>query len=153
MPFNEIQWEHSNDPYVPEDNIRVTPGVKDLFIDDAKMNPEDGKYSISAHNVLEPKEKLTLNYWIDTSDENSNIVPNATTRGTLHTLGFALAGRDIGMPVPASIVGAVVRADVKLSKPNVNGAQFPRVYKFEKSPDDVILEYSQLDQHLDMDEE
>lgn len=152
MPFKEMPWEHSDDPYVPEDIVKVTPGVKDLYIDNASMDL-DGKYSISVHNVLEPKEKMTFNYWINTNDENNNIVPNATARGTLHTLGFALAGRDIGMPAPGSIIGAVVRVDVKMSKPNVNGAQFPRAYKFEKSPDETIIDHSSTDQYLDMDDE
>lgn len=149
MPFNEIKWEMSDDKNVPSDFVKVTPGVKDLFIEDASYNPEDSKYSIMVHNVLEPKERFPLNQWLNSLDpETGNIVENGTARGTLHTLGIALAGVDIGVPAPASIVGAVVRADVKLSKPNANGAQFPRVYKFEKSPDDNIVMYSQIDQFL-----
>ena len=150
--FNEIKWEYSDDSNVPEDSIRVTPGIKDIIIDNASLNPADSKYSISAHNVREPKEKMTLNYWIDTADPQTNdIIENGPSRSILHTLGIALSGHDIGLPAPSSIIGGVVKVEVKLSKPNANGAQYPRVYKFEKSDDETIILYSQINQVVDMD--
>lgn len=146
--FKTTQWEFSDDDCMSEETVQMAPGIKYLYINDASYDPEGAKYTLKVCNAEETKEKATLTYWLNTMDQNGNIVKNVQARGTLHTLGTALAGMDIGIPAPADVVGGVVKAEVRLSKPSTNGAQFPRVYKFEPIPEEMVV-YSTIEQYYE----
>ena len=149
MPFKTTNWEFSDDDSTIEEIRYMTPGVKYLFIEDATYDPDNAEYRLKVCNAEDNTEKATLIYWLNTADQNGNIIKNTQNRGTLHTLGSSLAGMDIGVPAPVDVIGGVVKGEVKLGKPNAKGVQYPRVYKFEPVPEDIVLTYGQIDQYFE----
>lgn len=147
--FKTTQWEYSDDDSTLEETRYMTPGIKYLLIEDASYNPDNAEYRLKVCNAEDMQEKATLIYWLNGMDSNGNIIKNTQNRGTLHTLGTALAGVDIGIPAPSDVVGGVVKADVKLGKPNDKGIQYPRVYKFEPVPEDIALTYAMVEQYFE----
>ena len=149
MAFKTTQWELSDDDCTVDETTVMSPGVKYLYINDASFDPDDAKYTVKVCNAEDSKERATLTYWLNSMDQNGNIIKNTQARGTLHTLGASLAGVDIGIPAPVDIVGGVVKAEVRLSKPNEKGAQYPRVYKFEPVPEEMAV-YTTIDQYFEV---
>ena len=150
MAFKDMDWDYSDYRGSGTEYVKVTPGEKNLFIEDASFDPEKQQYTIKLSNIALPAEKITLNYWLTTADENNNIIKNEKSCGTLQTLRYALSGEpaeEHGLPAPAAIIGGVVRAEVKMSKPNTSGAQYPRIYKFEPAAAQVVEDNSLIEQY------
>ena len=137
MAYKITNWEYSDDDCTVEETKYMTPGVKYLLIENATYNPDNAEYRLKVCNSEDSAEKATLIYWLNGMDSNGNIIKNTQNRGTLHTLGTALFGLDVGIPSPNDVVGGIVKAEVSLSKPNEKGVQYPRVYKFEPVPEDI----------------
>ena len=143
MGFVEKKWEMSNEVAgVTKEWKSLEPGVQDLLIKDAWIE-NDNVYilrleSINADDEENPPSS-EFRYWLNSTDQNGNIVKNVGARNTLITLGEALAGKCIGIPEPSSVVGGVVHAEIKLGKPNANGQRFLRIYKYEPVPEELAL--------------
>lgn len=137
MGFNEVKWEFSDE--VAEDVPRkeISVGEHDLLIKYAEL--KDRVYYITLSDLNDDECESVFRYWLDTTDKFNQIVKNVQARGTLVTLGEALAGKCIGIPEPNSIIGGIVHADVKLSKPNAEGKTYLRIYKFEPVIEDIAL--------------
>ena len=148
MVFKTTEWKYSKE--VDATQIPVTEGVQYLFIKYATYSEESDEYAMTVQSLTNEAE-FTLRYWLTSMDENGSILPNSKSRGTLISLGIALAGEPIGIPNPVDIIGGVVQANVLMSKPNAKGAQYPRAYSFHPVPEDIAL-VAQIDQYYLLDE-
>lgn len=145
MAFQNTQWEFSD--VVDVTQIPVEEGVQYLAIRGATYNKETDEYTLTVQSLTNEAE-FNLRYWLTSRDENGAIIPNSRARGTLVSLGVALAGAPIGIPNPVDIVGGVVQANVSFGKPNAKGVQYPRVYSFQAVPEDIVLGCSEIDQYF-----
>lgn len=142
MVFEPKQWKYSNE--VEKESIPVEAGIRHLLITDARLT-DDETYIVEFED-LENEAVFSLRYWLNSIDDNGNIKPSAKDRGTLISLGKALAGRSIGIPYPDDIIGGVVEAEIFL-KPNKAGDRFfPRAYKFNPVNSDLAC-LGTLDQY------
>lgn len=140
-------WDYSNE--VDATSIPVETGIRTLRIETASLDPTTKEYRISFHDVNN-KAEFTLVYWLNSSDENGNIISNTSQRGTLISLGKALymdSDEPVGIPMPSKIVGGVVNAEVKMSKPNETGKTFPRIYKFMPAKSEDVILHSKINQY------
>lgn len=144
MAFKKTEWEYSN--VVDNTQIPVQSGHQYLFIKDARYNKDDTEFILTVQSLSNEAE-FTLRYWLTARDQNGAIVPNSKARGTLVSLGTALAGEPIGIPNPVDIVGGVVLAEIVMSKPNDKGATYPRVYAFQPVPDEIALGFATIEQY------
>lgn len=143
MAFKVTEWEYSD--VVDATAIPVAEGDQFLSILDAIYRPDDDEYTLYVKSLQNDAE-FSLRYWLTSRDQGGALIPNSKSRGTLVSLGIALAGDAIGIPNPVDIRGGVVRANVVLSKPNDKGAQYPRVYSFQAVPEDIAV-LSSIDQY------
>lgn len=138
MGFKEVKWEMSDEVAEEVQRKDISVGVHNLFIKNAELT-EDKVYILTLSDLDDEECENTFRYWLNTTDKFNQIVKNVQARGTLITLGEALAGKPIGIPEPNSIIGGIVSADVKLSKPNADGKCYLRIYKFEPVIEDIAL--------------
>lgn len=144
MAFKTTSWEGSDD--VDGTMIDVKPGLQYLSIIGAKYDEESSEYDITVKSLTNGAI-FTLRYWRNTRDEGGAVVPNDRNRGTLISLGKALAGEPIGTPNTSDIIGGVVMADVTLSKPDAKGNVWPRVYTFKPVPEPIAMSYATIEQY------
>ena len=144
MAFKKTEWKYSNEVDVTQ--IPVSEGIQYLFIKYATHDEESDEYTLTVQSLTNEAE-FTLRYWLTSRDEKGAVIPNSRSRGTLISLGIALAGEPIGIPNPVDIIGGVVQANVLMSKPNAKGAQYPRVYAYLPVPEDIAL-VAQIEQHF-----
>lgn len=150
MAFQKTDWQYSD--VIDPTQIPVEEGAQYLLILDAIYNEESDEYTLSVKSLTNDAE-FNLRYWLTTRDQNGALLPNSKSRGTLVSLGVALAGEPIGIPNPVDIKGGVVQANVTMGKPNAKGVQYPRVYTFQAVPEDIVLGFSAIDQYFLSDEE
>lgn len=136
MAFQVTEWEYSN--VVDATSIPAEAGEQYLMILDAHFNQESDEYTIVVKSLLNDAE-FSLRYWLTSRDEYGAIIPNSKSRGTLVSLGMALAGEPIGIPNPVDIKGTVVHTKIVYGKPNDKGVSYPRVYSFQAVPEDIAL--------------
>lgn len=136
MGFKTTDWEFSNE--VDATSIPPVEGVQFAQIKNAQYKEDDGTYIITLQSLTNDAE-FTLHYWLFSKDENGATIKNSRNRGTLISLGRALAGEPIGIPNPVDIVGCMVKIDLKFSKPDMKGASYPRVYVFMPVPEDIAV--------------
>lgn len=148
MAFKTTSWKYSNE-IAPED-IPVAEGAQYLQIINARYEEESDMYILFLKSLTNDAE-FSLRYWL-TSAEEGVPVPNSRSRGTLISLGKALAGEPIGIPSPADIVGGVVQADVRMNKAQ-NGNTYPRVYQFAPVPITIVESFGSIEQYGLEDEE
>jgi hypothetical protein len=146
MAFKKTDWEYSD--VVDNTQIPVSPGPQYLFIRDARFNKEDTEFTMTVQSLTNDAE-FNLRYWLTSRDQNGAIIPNSKARGTLISLGTALAGEPIGIPNPVDIVGGVVLAEVTMSKPNDKGNTYPRVYSFQPVPEEIMTSFSNIEQYFE----
>lgn len=150
MAFQRTEWAFSD--VVDVTQIPAEEGIQFLMIRGATYNEEADEYTLTVQSLTNEAE-FNLRYWLTSRDENGAIIPNSRARGTLVSLGVALAGEPIGIPNPVDIVGGVVQANVTLGKPNAKGVQYPRVYTFQAVPEDIVLSFATIDQYFTESEE
>ena len=127
VAFKTTQWQFSDE--VDARSIPVEEGLRNMFIQDANYKEDSGEYSVSMVDLGNNAE-FKLRYWLYNVDPATNTrTSNSKARGTLISLGKALAGIEIGIPYPADIVGGVVSGDVRLGTSS-RGTPFPKVYHF-----------------------
>lgn len=145
MAFKTTEWEFSNEV----DNKTIPPQEGEQFaqIMNATYNDKEGTYILTLQSLTNNAE-FNLHYWLFQKDENGATLPNSRNRGTLITLGRALAGEPIGIPFPADVIGGIVKVDVKFSKPDKNGNIYPRVYAFSPVPEDIAA-IASIDQYYE----
>lgn len=160
MSYTLTNWELSD---IPEEQIRDSnniaafrePGLKTVKILDIKYTGNDTEkekerntYKISIECIeggMDAGARALLTYWL--KEKETNFV-NAKTLGTLTSLGKAIFGKDFpdrSVPNPADIIGAVVMADINLSKPDALGRVFTRVFRYEPASADFSV-FSDIDQ-------
>lgn len=140
MAFNNIEWEFSNVKEEAMAYAKPEEGDRYLKIIDADYNEDDQRYTITVHD-LGNEAQFTLSYWLFTADpETNNIIPNVAQRNTLVSLGRALAGKDIGVPNPATIIGGVVLAHIvlKASKKDPE-KKYARCFKFDAVDEEMAV--------------
>lgn len=142
MVFKTTEWKYSNE--VAAEDIPVREGPQYLQILNARHEEDSDVYTLFLKSLTNDAE-FSVRYWL-TSAEDGVPVPNSKARGTLISLGKALAGFPIGIPNPMDIIGGVVQADVKMSKPS-NGNTYPRIYQFSPVPMEVALSFSSIEQY------
>lgn len=145
MAFQRTEWQYSD--VVDATQIPAEEGAQFLMILDAIYNDESDEYTLSVKSLSNEAE-FNLRYWLTTRDQNGALLPNSKSRGTLISLGVALAGEPIGIPNPVDIRGGVVQANVSMGKPNAKGVQYPRVYAFQAVPEDIALGFATIDQYF-----
>jgi len=144
MAFKRTEWEYSNE--VEKTNIPVEEGLRYVKIVDAKFDASAKEYNLSLEDLTNGAE-FSLRYWLNGTDKNGNITSNASARGTLISLGKALAGEPIGIPAPVDVIGGVVVAEVVMKESTTSGAKYPRVYKFTPASTDVVNDHSDIEQY------
>lgn len=144
MAFKTTNWQYSD--VVDTTQIPVEEGLQYLFIKDAVFKEDADEYTITVQSLSNEAE-FPLRYWITSRDEGGAIIPNSKSRGTLISLGTALAGEPIGLPNPVDIKGGVVQADVKMSAPSAKGVCYPRVYYFQAVPEEIAQGFAAIEQY------
>lgn len=143
MAFKTTEWKYSNE--IAAEDIPVKEGLQYLQILSARHEDDSDVYTLFLKSLTNDAE-FSVRYWL-TSAEDGVPIPNARSRGTLISLGKALAGFPIGIPNPVDIVGGVVQADVRMSKPTPSGGTYPRIYQFSPVPIDIALGFSSIEQY------
>lgn len=134
MVFKQTTWKHSD---ATVEYAKIDAGNRYVKIIDAKDAPDDKdreRYTIQVEDV-ETKARAWLSYWPEGDTAGAR-----GSRGTLISLGTALAGVPIGIPCPSDIKGGVVGAEVTYKE------DYPRIYKFFPAPEDIVAVYSEIDQ-------
>jgi len=145
MAFKNTDWELSS-KVVTQSN-KVEFGKRYVFIENATYDSERAEYKLFVKDLVNDA-RFSLTYWLTSLDKNNQVVDNTSTIGTLNTLGMALAGVNIGVPNPQDIIGGVVLADVKESRPNAEGKTYARVYTFSAVPGDIAA-LADIDQYYE----
>lgn len=146
MAFKNTQWELSDKVASPSQTIEF--GLRYLFIENATYDAEKKEYKIYVKDLTN-EATYSLTYWLEGWNKDKTArVDNQTSIGTLNTLGEALAGVNIGIPNPQDIIGGVVLADVKESKPNEQGRTYARVFEFKTVPGDIAA-LANIEQYYD----
>lgn len=131
MAFKTTQWEFSNE--IDEASVPPEEGVRNLFIRDASFDDASGVYTLEITDLGNNGE-FRLKHYLYARDDFNNVIPGqlkSSTRGTLITLGKALAGpmAEIGIPAPCDIIGGVVRAQIQV-KTSKMGRPYPVTYAY-----------------------
>lgn len=144
MAISITHWELSD--RIAEDSIAPEEGLRTLQIRSVRYDQDNDTYAITFKD-LGNKALFTLTYWLSNLEQDNTRTPNNQSLGTIHSLNYALTGlKNIGPLMESDIKGGVVIGDVKFSKPNANGKQFPRIYHFDPVEEDVAL-LSEIDQY------
>jgi len=111
-------------------STEFTPGIRDVQIKDASINPENFDYSITLVD-LEMDKEIKLKYWLKKTDGTEN----ETSKGPMFSLGRAIYGeqydpKTCGILAACDIIGAIVKADIKESSSKSTGNIYPAVYRF-----------------------
>lgn len=124
MQFKMTDWDFSKT--VAVENVPISEGTHLLYIENASYDGDQRTYSVTMRSV-ETDECSTFKYFMF----NKDMSPNNRTIGTLNTLKKALTGDGEGILFPNDIIHGVVKADVKMSKPNDKGRCYPNIYEFK----------------------
>lgn len=146
MTYKITPWEFSN--AIVED-VEVPEGLRIIKITNAEYNPEDYTYKLDCTD-LETSAEFILRYWVQSIDPlTKKVSQNASTVGTLNSLGRAIFGGDtqVGIPAPCDIVGAVCVANIKLKESSTSGKKYPRCYNF-MSADEGASWASDIEQYF-----
>ena len=142
------KWELSD---IPDEQIegraqpvKFTEGDHVVKIVDAKyldevtaVRPTDiDTYTVTVEDV-ETGATQSLKYWLKNKERT---MFSEQTIGTLNSLGKAVLGPNFikRVPAPVDLVGAVVVAEIKLSKGN-DGNMYVRCYHFQPTTQDNAL--------------
>jgi hypothetical protein len=140
--FKTTEWKYSNE--IDQTQIPIEEGQAYLFIRDARFDDDKGIYRLDVEN-LNTSAQFTLYYYLESRDENNQVSVNAQAKGTLISLGIALAGVQIGIPNPQDVKGGVVSAYINLRE-RQNGGMYPKVYHFEPVNEDMAA-FATIDQY------
>lgn len=133
MAFKTTEWKFSNE--VDQTQIPINEGQAYMFIRDARYDEEKGIYTLEMED-LTTTAQFALRYYLEQRDEYNQVSVNAQAKGTLISLGIALAGAPIGVPNPSDVIGGVVSGVINL-KTTAKGTTYPRVYHFDPVPEDI----------------
>lgn len=160
MSYVITKWDLSD---IPSEQIKDSnnvggfsePGLKTVKILDvrylgptAEKPTERNTYKVTIECIEGGSDvgaRANLTYWL--KDKDTNLI-NAKTLGTMQSLGKAIFGKDFPdrtVPNPADIIGAVVMADINLSKPDDLGRVFTRVFRYEQASSDFSA-FSEIEQ-------
>ncbi len=131
MGYFDIDWALSN---VKEEDLKskyqpLNEGEQHLYITDAYYDADISKYTIDVESVENEGTSSRLAYFLKTKDGKDN----KASMGTLGSLGKALAGHWVGIPMPDCIIHGIVKANVKYSatlKDDGTTARYPRIYEY-----------------------
>lgn len=142
MAFKTTEWKYSNE--VDQTQIPVEEGQAYLFIRDARFDEDRGIYTLEVEN-LNTSAQFRLTYYLEQRDEYNQVTLNPQAKGTLISLGKALAGVQIGIPCDCDVKGGVVQGYIYL-KTSTKGTVYPKVYHFDPVPKD-IADMATIDQY------
>lgn len=141
MAFTNTKWEFSDvtTEEIKSNFARPEEGDRYLKITDAFFDESEKKYTLTMLD-LGNEAQFNLSYWLFTADEDNNLIPSVYNRNALVELGKALAGEEIGIPNPDSVIGGVVMGHITL-KPSKKDPtkKYARCYKYSPVPYDVAI--------------
>lgn len=143
MAFKATQWKYSDQE--DQTQISVEEGVNYLYITGARYDEDKGIYTVEVES-LNNRSQFRLTYFLENRNENNQPIINPNAKGTLISLGKALAGVTIGIPNPPDIVGGVVKGYVYL-KESQKGNVYPKVYHFDPVPEEMAV-LATIDQYF-----
>lgn len=124
MQFKITNWDFSNT--VAKEEKPVSEGKHLFYIEGANYNGDQRTYSVTLRSV-DTDECSEFRFFMF----NKDMTPNNRSIGTLNSLKKALTGVGDGVLYPTDTVHGVVRAEVKMSKPNEKGNVYPNIYRFD----------------------
>lgn len=147
MAFNNSKWALSN-IHVTASGEYIPPeaGLQYLKITGASYDEANARYKVELMSLANNAE-FTQTYFFSAKGDES-IPPKLTNTkqmGIVASLGVALAGENISIPNPDSVVGGVVLADVKLDE--YNGKVRPKIWKYESVPKDIVDSFADIEQY------
>lgn len=142
MAFKTTEWKYSNE--IDQTQIPIEEGNAYMFIRDARFDEESGIYTLEMEN-LNTSAQFRLTYYLEQRDENNNVTLNPQTKGTLISLGKALAGVQIGVPNACDVKGGVVSGYIYM-KESSRGTMYPKVYHFDPV-DENMAAMATIDQY------
>ena len=142
MAFKTTEWGYSNE--IDQTQIPIEEGQAYMFIRDARFDEDKGIYTLEMEN-LNTSAQFRLTYYLEQRDENNHISLNPQAKGTLISLGKALAGVQIGIPNPVDVKGGVVRGYITL-KESQRGTMYPKVYHFDPV-DENMAAFATIEQY------
>lgn len=144
--FKATTWKMSNE--TGEMGFKLPPeGDRTILIENADIT-EDERYILNCID-LETNTSFNLSYFLnraETVNGETQLVPNVYSRGTLVTLGEALAGKKIGVPFFADVIGGVVVAVGLTNNPSKKdpSKKYPTVRKFAPASESMVVAFSKL---------
>lgn len=163
MSVNITKWELSD---IPDEQIK-DGGEKSAFknftqegpvtvkiIEAMRYGPDEvlankrNTYTVTMECIEGGQDagaRARLTYWLMEKDTDKY---SSKTLGVLTGLGKSILGKDFpdkSVPHPNDITGAVVMADINLSKPDSLGRTFTRVFKWSPASYDFSA-FSEIDQ-------
>lgn len=147
MAFKTTSWNYEN-LAIPE-YTAPEEGEQYLYIRNAVCDESDksSPYKITFES-LSNNAVFTISYWMWVADKTTSEFSVGTKQCmTLVELGKALAGKSIGIPNPADIVGGVVLANVVMEPSKKDPSKsYARIYDYSPVPKD-IAELATIDQY------
>jgi len=135
--MQDTPWKFSNEEPVDE-FIQPEEGPQYIQITKAEVSADELHYILRFKSLMNDAS-LSLRYFLFATNEDGELIPDSKQRRTLVSLKRAIYGPDaVGLPNPVDIVGSVVEADVKLSKPNDKGYVYPRIYNYKPAPQSIV---------------
>lgn len=145
--LQDTEWKFSNEQAAESEYAEPVEGPQYLQIKKAFVSDDEMHYSLGMVSLTN-NAYINIRYFLYATNDEGELVPDSKQRRTLITLKKALYGPEAnGIPNPADIVGCVVMADVKLSKPTANGSRFPRIYSYKAVPGEVAASWGNPEQY------
>lgn len=154
MAFNNKKWALSNvSVSATGEYVNPEEGYQYLKIVDASYDETNARYKISLQCLGGNGTTFGQMYFFSSRDDDSfpPKLTNMKQMGVVASLGEALAGENIGIPNPESIIGGTALADVKLDE--YNGKVRPKIWKYEPVPKDIVDSFADIDQFYTEDSE
>ena len=147
IPDEEIKDGQNANVFRKEGLTTVKILDAEYFGADAEKESERNTYKVKIECIeggSDAGATATITYWLK---EKGSQKYSAKTLGTMKSLGKAIFGDAFksDVPNPADIVGAVVMANISLSKPDPMGRSFTRVYEWTMASQD-FLGFSDIEQ-------
>lgn len=102
-----------------------------LYIEEATYDKDRGVYTVVLRSVFDEERSSKMSFFFKKKDGSENKM----AKGTVASIGTALAGAWISVPSADCIVHGIVKADVTMSDPTENSygetVQYPRIFKFK----------------------
>jgi len=108
----------------------------------ASYDKSSFKYVLNLYNLATDSDMYPFFYTMKKADASGKIGPNRYSEGTLISLGRAVFGKEVGVPFPDDVIGAIVIANIKLRE--YNGKTYASIYTFDAVPAEIVRSFGQI---------